>query len=277
MHYQPSLHEGIQPYPGMRLTRFLGRGGFAEVWEAAVEGGHPVALKFIRCDGGRAAQQEIRTLQALRSIRHPNLVPIERIWSYSTYLVIAMELAEGTLADVLALHLEEFGAALPARDVIDFLSPVADALDFLNARQHSVAGTLVAVQHCDVKPSNVLVSGGEVKLSDFGLSSLTTRHQHNHRRAGTPDFAAPEIFQGRLTDRADQYALAVTYYQMRTGKLPFSDTPPVFRSSYRRPRPELALLEPWERPSIARALAPAPQDRWPSCRELIRQVSCVRV
>ena len=47
------------------------------------------------------------------------------------------------------------------------------ALDFLNTRQHTLDGRKVAFQHCDVKPSNMLLIDGSVKLTDFGLSVMT--------------------------------------------------------------------------------------------------------
>lgn len=271
----PTLHAGLEPYPGVRLLRFLGSGGFAEVWEADLGRGEPVALKFMTCDGGRAAQVEIRNLQAVRQIRHPGLVRADQIWSYRNFLVIAMELAECTLADVLARHQEEFGTALGPGDACDLLGPIGDVLDYLNSRQHRVNDQLIALQHCDVKPSNLLVFGNRVKLADFGLSAQTTGTMHAHRRAGTPDYAPPEVFQGRLSDRTDQYALAVTYYQLRTGRLPFADTPPTFQRSYVRPRPDLEPLESWERPILRRALAPTPQSRWPSCTELFDELTQV--
>jgi serine/threonine protein kinase len=114
-----------------------------------------------------------------------------------------------------------------------------------------------------------------VKLSDFGLASKLTSPWKLHRRAGTLDFAAPEVFQGQLTERTDQYALAVSYCRLRGGRLPFSDSPTSFRRDYVRPEPDLTMLSPAERPVIARALAPFVQDRWPSCNELIGRLGAV--
>lgn len=277
MRYHPTLYAGMQAYPGVRLRRLVGRGGFAEVWEAETASGERTALKFIRCDDGRAAQREIRALQAILQVNHPCLVRVERIWSYLTYLVIGMELADCSLTDVLVSHQEKFGTALAAEDACEVLAPVAKALDFLNARRHRIDGQLIAIQHCDVKPSNLLVFGNRVKVADFGLSAQTAMNVQTHRRQGTPDYAAPEVFQGRLSDRTDQYSLAITYYQLRTGQLPFSDSSAMFRPRYIRRQPELDQLEPWERPPLERALSAVPQQRWPSCRAFLSQLSEVTV
>jgi serine/threonine protein kinase len=94
-----------------------------------------------------------------------------------------------------------------------------------------------------------------------------------HRKAGTLDYAPPEIFQGRISDRSDQYSLAVTYCHLRGGRLPFSDTPTSFTRSYVRPKPDLTMLDPAERPIVARALDPVPQQRWPSSVEMMQQLA----
>src|SRR5262249_1253232 len=94
-----------------------------------------------------------------------------------------------------------------------------------------------------------------------------------HCRSGTLDYCAPEIFQGRLSNQTDQYALAVSYCLLRGGRLPFSDTPTTFKSSYVRPTPDLTMLSPDERPIVARALNPTPQNRWRSCVELMGRLS----
>src|SRR5207302_3208300 len=107
----------------------------------------------------------------------------------------------------------------------------------LNARQHVLGGQRVAIRHCDIKPSNLLLQGQTLKVADFSLATLTSSEMWYHRRAGTLDYAAPEVFQGRLSERTDQYALAVSYCLLRGGELPFSDTPASFQSNYVRPAP----------------------------------------
>jgi serine/threonine protein kinase len=256
-----------------RLRRLRGRGAFGSVWEAVTPGGDVVALKFLPCEDRSTAAQEIRAIQLVKGLHHPNLIPVDRIWCYRSYVVATMPLADGSLADLLDVYQTDFSSAIVPEHLCPMLMQVAGALDFLNARQHMVDGVRVAIQHCDVKPSNLLLFGETVKLCDFSLSSSTTSPLKLHRRAGTLGYAAPEVFRGRLSDHTDQYALAATYCELRGGRLPFPDSPRQFDAAYNRPAPDLSMLSPAERPIIARALAALPQERWPSCQEMMAQLS----
>jgi serine/threonine protein kinase, bacterial len=267
------LAPGVEPYPGHALTRPLGRGGWGEVWEARRPEAPNIALKFLPCDNHQSAAQEIRALQSIRQLRHPNLICIEQIWCWSGYIVIAMEVAEGNMQDLLEVYQTEFGTCIPPEHLWYYLGQAAEALDFLNTRQHLLNDQRVAVRHCDVKPTNMLVLEGNLKVADFSLAVLTTSSMWYHRRVGTLNYAAPEVFQGWLSDRTDQYALASRYVELRTGQLPFKNTPPTFDKSYVRPEPDLSGLDPWEQPILHRALTPVPQDRWPSCKEMIERLT----
>jgi serine/threonine-protein kinase len=259
-------------YPGYRLRRLRGSGGFGEVWEAETEAGRTLALKFLPCARGRGAAQELRSIQVIQTLEHPHLLKIDRVWCAGEFLVVAMELADGSLSDLLEVYRADLGTPLPPSHLLPLLAQAAKALDFLNNRQHLVSGQWVTVQHCDVTPPNLLLQDQTVKLSDFGLvTTLAGRHKV-HYRAGTPAYAAPEIFQGQVSDRTDQYALAVCYCLLRGGRLPFVDTPRDFQTNYVRPAPDLSMVDAPERLTLARALATAPQDRWGSCEELIREL-----
>src|SRR5262249_51649817 len=78
---------------------------------------------------------------------------------------------------------------------------------------------------------------------------------------------APEVLEDRVTEWTEQYSLAVNYYQLRTGRLPFG-------SAYARVfgAPDLSALPEQEREVVARALAKQPEERWPSCREFVRRL-----
>jgi serine/threonine protein kinase, bacterial len=259
--------------PGYRLGRFRGKGGFGSVWEATNPKEKLVALKFLPCNDDMSAAQEIRSIQMVRKLRHPNLVRIEQVWCHRGYVVVTMELADGSLLDLLEGYQAEFGTPLVRHDVCRYLSQVAATLDFLNSRQHVIDGQYVGLQHCDIKPTNLLLFGEKVKLSDFGLTSQTSCALKAHQRAGTKDYTAPEVLQGRLSDWTDQYSLAITYCHLRGGSLPFEPTLQQLSNGSVPREPDLSLLTPAERPIIERALASVPQNRWPTCRELMARLT----
>jgi serine/threonine-protein kinase len=263
----------MSPYPGYTLRHFLGRGAFGQVWQAEAPLGWDVALKFLPCDKGPAHSIEMRSLQVVRQLPHRHLVRIHRVWFNWGYIIIAMELAEGSLLDLLQLHQAEFGRSLSAKDVCRYLIQAADALDFLNQRRHHLDGRLTAIQHRDIKPSNMLLFGDLLKLADFGLAAPLCSRMERQRKAGTLDYLAPEVFQGCVSDQTDQYALAVSYCYLRGGRFPFPDTPETFQAGYARPAPDLSMLSPPEQPIIARALEPAPHARWSSCGELLERLT----
>lgn len=268
-----SLFNGKEVVPGYRLKQLRGRGGFGSVWEAETPDGRTLALKFLPCEDRRNAAQEVRSTQIVSHLCHPNLISIDQVWCHGGYVVVTMPLADGSLYDLLDAYQTEYKTALVPVDLCNYLTQAAKVLDFLNARQHGLEGQRVAIQHCDVKPTNLLLFGETVKLCDFGLSCTSISPLRSHRRAGTLDYAAPEIFQGRLSDWSDQYSLAVSYIQLRTGLLPFPDSPRKFDVGYMRPAPDLSMLPSEERPILSRALAAVPQQRWPTCGEMMSQLS----
>jgi serine/threonine protein kinase len=269
------LRPGIEPYPGCRLRQLLKRTESTQVWKAVTVEERPIAVKFATCHDDRAIQHDLPFLLAVRQLGHPHLIPIYWVWCFRDYVVVAMELARASLLDFLTPSITEFGKPLAARQVWRYLAQAADALDFLNMRKHRLYGQLRTVQHGNIKPSNLLLVSDIVKLTDFKLSFQASFEQAHERLADTLRYAAPEVFHGWVSDRADQYSLAVTYCHLRGGRLPFPDTPEALNADYVRPEPDLTMLPARERPIIARSLSPCPEERWPSCAELMAQLAKV--
>src|SRR5215212_4852205 len=148
---------------------------------------------------------------------------------------------------------------------------------------YQVAGALDAAHqaglvHRDVKPANVLLSGEHAYLADFGLSQVVgtdARLTSTGQWIGTADFMAPEQFSGDEVDaRADIYALGCVLYNALTGETPYPrGTVPATMLAHMHdapPRPtEVARDVPdgFDR-VIERALAKAPDDRYPSAGDL---------
>jgi hypothetical protein len=86
----------------------------------------------------------------------------------------------------------------------------------------------------------------------------------------TMAYAAPEFFQGQTSNHSDQYSLAVTYCQLRGGRLPFAGTPAQIVAGHLQQPPDLSMLPEAEQPAVARALAKNPAERWPNCRAFVQ-------
>src|SRR5439155_20973485 len=153
------LQPGSEPVAGYRVVRRLGQGGFGEVWQAAGPGHVPVALKFIRLQGA-ADRLEGRALELMKQLRHPNLLTVAAHWQTDTLLIIAVDLADGTLSDRLRQCKNAGLPGIPAQELLDYLRDAARGLDYLNEPRHTVDGKAgVGVQHRDVKPANLLLVG----------------------------------------------------------------------------------------------------------------------
>lgn len=265
-----NLQSGSEPVPGYVLARQLGRGGFGVVWEATAPGGVRVALKFIQL-GTSAADLELRALQAILNIRHPHLLDVQFAVQVEGHLIIAMPLCDRSLMDRLRECEAEGQHWVPLDELLGYVDELAQAVDFLNEPRHPCgAGEKVGIQHRDIKPQNAFLVGGSVRLADFGLAKVLETSVMPHSGAMSPHYAAPEVIQGHFSQGTDQYALGVTYCQLRTGHLPYTGSPTDVMAGHLHRPPDLQGMTPAERGVVERALAKAPEDRWTSCREFVR-------
>jgi len=272
--------------PADTLGRFeiidrLGEGGMGEVYRAHDPRlGRTVAIKLLPPDAVADPQRTGRLLQEARTLsalNHPNIVTVYDVGedeSRGTW--IAMEYLEGeSLRERLARGPLPLGEAL--RIAIDMARGLAAA--------HSAG-----VVHRDLKPANVMITrSGLVKVLDFGLARRRPALQAGtesvthvplitaeHAITGTPAYMSPEQALGRPADeRSDFFSFGVTFYEMVTGRRPFTgdndlalllailnSTPQPLRDS----RPEVdARLEA----IVARCLAKDPAARYASAAELI--------
>jgi hypothetical protein len=252
-----------EPIPGYLVRERLGAGGYGEVWKADAPGGLSKAVKIIfgSHDDERAAR-ELAALNRIKQVRHPFLLSLERIERVDNHLVIVSELATSSLKQEFDKCREEGQPGIARGDLLAHLRDAADALDYIS-QQH-------CLQHLDVKPENLLLVGGRIKVADFGLVK-DLQDVHSSIVGGmTPIYAPPELFDGRPSIHSDQYSLAIVYQEMLTGSLPFEGrTTAQLAAQHLHSRPRLDRLPLGDEPVIARALAKAPEERFGSCREMI--------
>jgi serine/threonine protein kinase len=201
-----------------RLLSWIGRGGMSVVYLAVdLRTGNEVALKLLSPELAGNEEFRERFLRESRialSIEHPNIVPVYEGGQDQGELYIAMRHVEGR-------HLGELirqEGRLDLEQTATILGQVAAALD--TAHQ-------VGLVHRDVKPGNILLgSGGEVFLSDFGLTKealSASGFTATGQMVGTVDYVAPEQIRGDPLDgRADVYSLGCVLFECLTGHVPFS-------------------------------------------------------
>ena len=269
-----NLRRDAEPVPGYRLIERLGQGGSGQVWEAEGPGGFQVALKFVPLTEPFGLV-ELHGLQTIREIRHPHLLTTFGSWQSDDHLIIAMELAERTLLDRFREAAGQGFAGIPAPEIFEHFLDAAKGLDYMNEPRHlSPEGEgRVGIQHCDIKPQNLLLVGGSVKVADFGLARILEHSRTSHTDGLTPPYAAPEFFDEKTSSQSDQYSLAMTYCHLRGGRIPFNGSFVEIISGHALRPPDLTMLPVVERPTVDRALAKAPRDRWPSCRAFVQAVT----
>jgi serine/threonine protein kinase len=267
---QSEIRPGTEAIPGHVLECRLGKGGFGEVWKARAPGGFHVALKFVRLER-RVRAAELRALETIKAIRHPHLLSVFGAYQQNGRLIIAMELAERTLEQRFREARTQGLPGIPRDELLEYLAEAAKGLDYLNEPRHpSGDGAPRGIQHRDIKPQNLLLSGGSIKVGDFGLARCLEHSLVSHTGSLTAAYAAPEFFKGQTTSHSDQYSLAATYCHLRGGRLPFTGNAAELMAGHLNREPDLSMLPPEEWPAVARALAKEAKGRWPSCGEFVK-------
>jgi serine/threonine protein kinase len=265
------LFAGSEALPDHRLTRLLGKGAFGDVWEAVTADDNVVALKFIdtRTKPLNLISSEIRVLRGLSELNHPNIIRLYAIHAISHYVVLSMERADGNLLDLRQAYLDETGRNVPIDHALDLLDQAAATLDFLaGVKLPGFNLTTRGLQHCDIKPANLLLLGDQLKVGDFGLCAGASWQTHKGGWRGTLPYAAPELFRGQAQPGTDQFALAVTYCELCIGHRPFN--PSAFKPEAPPAMPiDLTQIREREVPILARALHTHPSARFPSCTAFI--------
>lgn len=192
------------------LQARVGAGGFGEVfraWDPHLQ--REVALKLLlpgAFTGEAEYEAMLREARALAAVRHPNIVPVHGIDRHDGRVGFWTDFVIGKTLFELVGEQGTFGAREAALIGLD----VARALSAVHR-----AGLL----HRDIKAENVMrEEGGRILLMDFGLSAL---EQRQTGIAGTPNYMAPEVFEGaKSTVATDIYAIGVLLYFLVAGDFP---------------------------------------------------------
>jgi serine/threonine protein kinase len=210
-----------------------------------------------------------REARAVASLQHPNICSLFDIGP--GYMV--MELIEG---ETVAARIEK--GAIPLEQGLRYAIQIADALD----RAHRAG-----VTHRDVKPQNIMLTRDGVKVLDFGLAkssvskpgpteaTLTKVLTTEGTVAGTPQYMAPEQFEGKEADaRSDIWAFGAVLYEMVTGQKAFqgksySSLVGAILSADPAPMAATQVTPAWLERLVRRCLAKDPEERYQSMRDVV--------
>jgi hypothetical protein len=269
VHAQTGLPGGMLPsggeiIPGYQLEERIGAGGYGEVWRAKAPGGLHKAVKIVYGTmSERHAVVELKSLERIRDVRHPFILTLERIEVVDGRLVVVTELAERSLRDCFEEVTAAGSAGMDRELMLRYLHDVADALDYM-FDQHSL-------QHLDIKPENLLLIGGHVKVADFGLTKDLRDGSLSTVAGMTPLYAAPEVFEGKPGRHSDQYSLACVYKYLLTGRPPFRGrTSAQLIAQHLHSTPELTMLPRGDHAAVLKALSKDPRKRFESCSDFVR-------
>lgn len=209
----PPKEWSLPRVPGYEVTKVIGKGAYATVWQAVqTETGRSVALKIIRVDlaTDEAFSRFAREIQIAQRLNHRFIARIydSRIDHQLGY--IALEYIDGLTLDRYVKQRQP-----KAAKILRMAAEVCEALNHAHRQ---------GIVHRDMKPSNIMVTKQDKpKLLDFGLaramfhpdSKMETLQSLDGSVIGTPLFMSPEQARGeneRIDGRTDVYALAIIVY-----------------------------------------------------------------
>ncbi len=261
----------FQEIPGYEMLSELGEGGMATVYLAIQHSlDRKVAIKVMRRElrvtNGPMPEFERRFLlegRTMAKLPHRNIVAVYDIVTREEIAYISMEYLEGgTLS-------ERMRDGVSLGEAIGVVVQLASGLEFAHRN---------GVIHRDLKPSNVMFRDATTPvLTDFGIAKqsdvMASRITQTGLVLGTPTYMSPEQASGRDTDgRSDQYALGILFYELLTGKPPFTGDNPMtvlMGHALQAPPPLPADLAPLQ-PVFDRMLAKTPDDRFANLQDFTR-------
>ena len=248
------LHEGDLVATGYEVLAHMARGRALDVYDAwSIERDCRCVAKVVRPDrqAARVRRRLVREGELLLELAHPHIVRAYELRRRPKTVLILETLGGETVEHMIRSAPRRLAVA----DVAHLGVQICSAIGYLHGR-----GFL----HLDLKPSNVIVEGGQAHVIDL---SLVRRPGLMPRGLGSPPYLAPEQARGeRAGPSTDVWGIGATLYEAATGSRPFPDAthgtypqaerraPSVARS--RRGPAELTRL-------IDACLAPEPADRPP--------------
>ncbi len=278
---QNSDCDGIDRIGPFKIIKKLGEGGLGAVYLAEdIENQRTVALKVLPEKFSKHKEclsRFRREAKAATHLRHKNIAVALAEGEANGLHYYAMEYCDGESLDELRRHEHQ----LPLERSIDIVTQVAHGLQYAHDQ---------GIVHRDIKPGNIFIGdSGIVKILDMGLSKdLSDEEQSFNTQSGavlgTAHYISPEQAKGEKTidGRTDIYSLGATFYNLVTGKTPFSGATPALimmkHLTEQLPNPQdlVENIPDGVVQVIRKMMAKAPEDRYRNCAELIRDLESLK-
>jgi len=257
--------------PGYTIHDTVGESEKAAVYVAtSATLGHQVAIKVSKTLRDEAAGRQFleREYRAIVAIRDPSVVRIYDYGIHAGYEYLVMEyFPHGDLKARLQQGLTE-------QESLRYVEQIAAGLQVVHK-----AGLV----HRDLKPPNVMLrENGDISLIDFGLARSLDGTSASTRTGvlrGSPYYMSPEQALGEILDaRSDFYSLGIMYYEMLTGRKPYTGNSAmdVLQQHVNAPVPQLPRALAHHEPLLAKLLAKAREERFSSATELLAAIATAR-
>lgn len=233
-------------FHGYRILEELGRGGMGIVYKALdpQHDNRVVAIKVLHSNPGISPEAVTRRIarfsqevETVRRLKHPNIVTV---YNYATIdetegqFFFVMEYLNGATLEAILASVKK----LSEKQAVEIGLQLCEALAYAHQQQ---------IVHRDVKPSNIMVvSGGQIKITDFGIAKLmdlNTALTQTEEVLGTLDYMPPEqiLYPKQVDRRADIYAVGAILYEALSTRKPFEDP----------------MIKLWQEPKPLQEVAPA--------------------
>ncbi len=211
--------------------------------------------------GLSSSEEQLKeAVRRLRSLHHPALFAPAVAHVDKGRLLLVIDHYRETVRDRFQHCQARKQPGIPRSELVNDLRAAAEVLDYLY-EQHGV-------QHLNLSPRSLVLDNGWLQIAELGYAQLLWLRERQDVARRNARYAAPELFRGDRPRGCDQYSLALIYAEMLTGVHPFHGT----SAAVHGPRgtvPDLARLPELDCEVITRALQPQPQQRWPSCTDML--------
>ena len=202
------------------IIKPLGKGGYAKVYEVQHKKTKEIrACKHLSKANIPDYDKFKREIQILIIADHPNIIKLYEVFESKRSLYLVMELCRGgELFDRVIEHMET-GEMYTEKDAAKMFIQIMSSIDYCHKN---------GIAHRDLKPENLLyLNKGEeknnpIKIIDFGLSQYITSEEKLKSKVGTAYYVAPEILQGKYSEKCDVWSAGVILFILLSGDPPFN-------------------------------------------------------